>query len=63
MLTESILKQLGFERLMTDYWRKGNYGLLRSFREGKDHYINFKSVMSTLEELKEDYKKKTGEEL
>ena len=63
MITPQLLEELGFQLLMSDYWRKGNYGLLRSFDGGKITFINFNSVMTTLEELKEDYKKKEGKEL
>lgn len=64
MITDTQLKQLGFELLMSNYWRKDGYGVLRSWeKESYGALINFNSVMFTLEELKEDFKKKTGKEL
>jgi hypothetical protein len=63
MITDEQLKALGFERQMTDYWKKGEFGVLRSWKEGKGTLIHHNVLMDTVEELKEAYLKRTGEEL
>lgn len=63
MLTPEILVSFGFERLMQGYWKKDNYGLLEGYDDKGIYYVNFNSIIRTLEELKEDYRKKTGKEL
>jgi hypothetical protein len=63
ILTDDLLLSLGFERIFSDFFRKKKYGLMKSFRYEGIVYINFNSILRTLEELKEDYKEKTGEEL
>ena len=66
-ITDQLLQQHGFEYLMSDYWRKGKFSLLRTYRDNKEIYIvggvNIYPYLENFEELKEIYKKETGEEL
>jgi hypothetical protein len=63
MLTEKDLPSLGFERLMSDYYRKGDYGLSVAHREKETYFINFQTIIRTLDELKNDYWLNTGDHL
>lgn len=62
-MNEKILQQLGFEKLLVDYWRKGNLGVLRRWDKDKAYFIvagvNEYPPIESLHQLKEIYKKET----
>ena len=67
LITEEILKQHGFEWIMSDYWRRGDFSLLRAYENNKAIFIisgvNNYPKIDQLEDLKTIYKEKTGQEL
>jgi hypothetical protein len=63
MITEQDLIDLGFVRLMSDYYRKDDYGLLCGHDEQGAYFVNFNSIIRTFDELFLDYWLKTGDHL
>lgn len=63
MISDEQLTQFGFERLMQGYWRKDDFGILAGYDEKGLYYVNFNTIIRTVEELREAYREKTGSEL
>ncbi len=67
LITEQILKEYGFKLIMSDYWRRGDFALMRTYEDNKALFIiggvNKYPMINQLEDLKRIYKEKTGEEL